>query len=70
MQALCKWSNLLRMAPDMFSLFSSSTLSKLPERGDRGLVERLDLLFNKKSTNTLWVRPIDQVCAVAHEDQS
>ena len=52
-QALCKWSNLLKLAPD---LFSAATVEKLPVKGDESMVEHLDMLFSKKSTNTLLTR--------------
>ena len=52
-QALCRWSNLLRLAP---KLFCSETVSKLPDQGGQALVDHLDVLFSKKSTNTLLCR--------------
>ena len=52
-QALCKWSNLLKLAPE---LFCSATVEKLPPKGDEALLEHLDMLFSKKSTNTLLTR--------------
>ena len=52
-QALCKWSNLLKLAPE---LFCSATVEKLPPKGDEALLEHLDMLFSKKSTNTLLSR--------------
>ncbi|OLP90348.1 hypothetical protein AK812_SmicGene28078 [Symbiodinium microadriaticum] len=53
LQALCKWSNLLRLAP---KLFSERTLASLPDTGDQAVAEHLDLLFSRKSTNTLLLR--------------
>ena len=52
-QALCKWSNLLRLAPE---LFCTATVDRLPTRGDESVIEHLDVLFSKKSTNTLLTR--------------
>ena len=52
-QALCKWSNLLKLAPDLFSV---STVEKLPAKGDEAMVEHLDMLLSKKSTNNLLTR--------------
>ncbi|CAE7396126.1 zdhhc15 [Symbiodinium sp. CCMP2592] len=52
-QALCKWCNLLKLAPEFFCV---ATVEKLPSEGDEAMVEHLDLLFSKKSTNTLLTR--------------
>ena len=52
-QALCKWSNLLTLAPE---LFSAATVDRLPSKGDEAMIEHLDMLFRKKSTNTLLTR--------------
>ena len=51
-QALCKWSNLLKLAPD---LFSAATVDKLPVKGDESMVEHLDMLFSKDNLNLLTV---------------
>ena len=62
LQALCKWSNLLRLAP---KLFSERTLASLPDTGDQAVAEHLDLLFSRKSTNTLLLRvqPLMRLCS-------
>ena len=52
-QALCKWSTLLRLEP---RLFSESAVSSLPDRGDQSVLEHLDVVFSKKSANTLVSR--------------
>ncbi|CAE7031097.1 unnamed protein product [Symbiodinium sp. CCMP2592] len=52
-QALCKWSNLLKLAPEFFCL---ATVERLPTEGDESVVEHLDVLFSKKSTNALLTR--------------
>ena len=52
-QALCKWSTLLRLEP---RLFSESAVSSLPDRGDQSVLEHLDVVFSKKSANTLLSR--------------
>ena len=45
--------NLLTLAPE---LFSAATVDRLPSKGDEAMIEHLDMLFRKKSTNTLLTR--------------
>ena len=52
-QALSKWVNLLRIAPQ---LFDPVTVEQLPAQGETAVMNHLDLLFCKKSSNTLLLR--------------
>ena len=61
LQVLCKWSHLLKLAPNFFP---ERTISDLPDKGDQAMAE---LLSSRKSTNTLLLRAHsqDSCCGLA-----